>query len=134
MMGAYAASKFALEAISDALRREIAKQGVSVSLVEPGPIVTPIWEKSIAEAEDIKANYSEDLQDIYGQALARYKSRAKVHNKTGSPVAVVVEAIVHALTARRPRTRYPVGRGIRVLSTMAGNIPDSLLDKFMSRL
>lgn len=134
MMGAYAASKFALEAISDALRREIAKQGIYVSVVEPGPIVTPIWEKSIAEAEKSEVKYSEELQSVYGKSVAKYLARAKVHNQTGSPVSVVVEAIVHALTARWPRTRYPVGRGIRILSTVASNIPDSLLDKFMTRL
>lgn len=123
----YAASKFALEAISDSLRRELYKHGVKVSVIEPGPIATPIWQKS-REVEK-KQKYSPEVQEVYGHTMEKFRRYLDQSEREGDPVSVVVSALEHALTARAPRTRYPVGRGIRVTSWLAGTLPDRLWDK-----
>jgi NAD(P)-dependent dehydrogenase (short-subunit alcohol dehydrogenase family) len=131
-MGPYSASKFAFEAISDSLRREVRKQGIYVSLVEPGPINTPIWEKSLTNAKKSLSQYPKEIQEIYGRSLLKFQERVATAEKRSSPISVVVKAVEHALTARRPRTRYPVGRGIKLLALMANTMPDSVLDQLMS--
>lgn len=131
-LGPYAASKFAFEGLTDSLRREVRRQGIHVSLVEPGPIATPIWEKSIDFSQLRAHKYPEEIQNIYGRGMQKFLKRVSTAEKRSSPISVVVRAIEHALISPRPRTRYPVGRGIRLLAYMANTVPDSLLDRLMS--
>lgn len=131
-MGPYSASKFAFEGITDSLRREVRRQGIHVSLVEPGPIATPIWEKSLNTAKTRVGKYSKEIQEVYGRSIEKFHTRVSTAEKRSSPVRVVVVAIEHALTARTPRTRYPVGRGIKFLAYAANAIPDRWLDRMMS--
>jgi len=131
-MGPYSASKFAFEGLTDSLRREVRRQGIHVSLVEPGPIATPIWKKSINTAKTKAHKYSKEIQEVYGKGMAVFEQRVSSAEKRASPVSTVVNAIEHALTSRRPRTRYPVGRGIKLLSYVANTVPDSVLDRVLS--
>jgi NAD(P)-dependent dehydrogenase (short-subunit alcohol dehydrogenase family) len=128
-MAPYAASKFALEAVSDSLRRELRRHGVKVSIVEPGAIATPIWEKAITEGLDKRARYPEAVLDAYGPALEKFSRRLDEVVRRADPAAVVVQAVEHALTARRPRARYPVGRGIRASALLSRLLPDAWLDR-----
>jgi NAD(P)-dependent dehydrogenase (short-subunit alcohol dehydrogenase family) len=128
----YSASKFALEAIADSLRREMRKFDVPVSIVEPGPIATPIWEKSLGDGEKRKEELGPEMQRIYGSVLTRFNRRIEDAARSASPVHVVVHAIEHALTARSPRTRYPVGRGIALYSALSRILPDRWLDRMLS--
>lgn len=130
-LGPYAASKFALEGLSDSLRREVARQGVKVALVEPGPIATPIWEKSRAAGLARAAKYSPEMMDVYGPWLERFERGLERNVRVASPVAVVVKAVEHALLARRPKTRYPVGRGISLAAVLASALPDRFLDRML---
>lgn len=127
-MGPYCASKFALEGVSDSLRREVRRHGVQVSIVEPGPIDTPIWEKSISKGLERKKKYPPEIQEAYGALIDRFNERVNQAAARSSPVAVVVQAIEHALTARQPRIRYPVGRGIKLATIISRALPDSVLD------
>lgn len=127
-MSPYCASKFALEAVSDSLRREVRAHGVQVSLVEPGPIDTPIWQKSIKTGEERKSKYSDEVTAAYGRLIDRFTERVRQAERNSSPVSVVVKAIEHALTARQPRIRYPVGRGIKLATVINRALPDSLMD------
>jgi NAD(P)-dependent dehydrogenase (short-subunit alcohol dehydrogenase family) len=131
-MGPYSASKFAFEAVSDSLRREVRRQGIYVSVVEPGPIDTPIWEKSLETSKKSVSKYPAEIQEVYGRSMVRFQERVATAEKRSSPVKVVVRAIEHALTARRPRTRYPVGRGIKLMALLANTMPDKVLDQLMS--
>jgi len=132
-LGPYSASKFALEAVSDSLRRELRKHGVKVSVVEPGPIATPFWEKSKTEGLQKIDQYGPMLKEVYGSSLLKFKQRVEFSEKTASPVAVVVKAIEHALTAKSPKTRYPVGRGIKAATMLFNSLPDSWADHLMTR-
>lgn len=128
-LGPYTASKFALEALSDSLRREVKGQGVKVSIIEPGPIATPIWNKS--RTDESKLKYSKEVEELYGTAMDKFRKYIDESERSGAPVAIVVSAIEHALTARSPRTRYPVGRGIKLTSALAGTLPDTWLDRLV---
>ncbi len=127
-MGPYCASKFALEGVSDSLRREVRGHGVQVSVVEPGPIDTPIWKKSIEKGTERKANYSDEINSAYGSLIDRFHERVQQAERRSSPVSVVVQAIEHALTSRAPRIRYPVGRGIKLATVVSRALPDSWMD------
>lgn len=127
-LGPYAASKFALEALSDSLRRELAPHGVRVAVVEPGPIATPIWEKSKSVGLDRSSKYSAEILNVYGNSLNKFREYIEGVTRRAAPVSIVVRAVEHALTSRSPRTRYPVGRGIASASVVSALLPDRLLD------
>lgn len=101
-LGAYAASKHALEGLSESMRREMMLYGVDVIIVAPGPIATPIWDK--AEEVDI-----EELQGTeYYEPAKRFQKHALGNGRNGLPPEAVAEIIHKALTASRPRVRYAV--------------------------
>lgn len=127
----YAASKFALEAISDSLRREMRRFGVQVSVIEPGPIDTPIWSKSRKEGSARVSTFSAEMRDTYGPMLEKFNERLNEATASASPVRVVVGAVEHALIARRPRTRYPVGRGIALSAALSSVLPDRWMDQVL---
>ncbi|MGA2062437.1 MAG: SDR family oxidoreductase [Thermoguttaceae bacterium] len=105
-LGPYSASKFALEAITDALRIELRTWGIRVSIVEPGAIATPIWEKSFADAERLAKTIPSQAMALYETDLSAVrKNLTKIANQA-EPVDVVVRGVVHALTAPNPKTRY----------------------------
>lgn len=102
-LGAYAASKHALEALSDAWRRELLLYGIDVILIEPGTVQTPIIGKSKAQFDDfVGTDYSRLFKDLTQQLEQRETNNI--------PVAKISEIIYSALTTPRPKTRYPVPR------------------------
>lgn len=130
-LGPYAASKYALEAASDSLRREMRKHGVKVSIVEPGAIATPIWEKS--RHDGLKpGKFPQAIMDVYGPALTKFIKNVEKVEREASPISVVTKAVEHALTARNPRTRYPVGKGISFVSVLSRALPDRIMDRVVA--
>lgn len=133
--GAYAASKFAVEAITDTLRRELDGTGIAVSVVEPGAIATPIWEKSSNLAEHLAQNMPPAAQEHYARHFDAMRKALAETVKRASPTKCVSDAVVHAITAQQPRTRYVVGSSARTQMFMARFLPDRLVDhlvlKFM---
>jgi short-subunit dehydrogenase len=115
-LGAYAASKFALEAVSDALRLELRLWNIHVAIVDPGPIKTPIWEKSIATVDQTLKNIPEQVLAIYEPDLDAMRRVADRNAKKAKPVSLVVEAVVHALADAHPKSRYYVGWGVRFMA------------------
>lgn len=133
MMGPYAASKFAVEALTDALRRELAPWGLAVVSVLPGGVRTPIWEKSLQAGEALLASLPPQAQAWYGPRIEAIKAHARRMARAGIPVEAVVQAVEHACTARRPRTRYIVGRGPKLIALLTCLLPDPWLDAFIAR-
>jgi NAD(P)-dependent dehydrogenase (short-subunit alcohol dehydrogenase family) len=134
VMGPYSASKFALEALTDALRLEVQQWGIHVSIVEPGAIATPIWTKSGAKAEELETVTSEELKTLYAGVIAGVRARvAEAAARAISPAAVS-DAVVHALTAAIPKTRYLVGRDAKVRALMIKLLPDRWSDRLMTRI
>jgi NAD(P)-dependent dehydrogenase (short-subunit alcohol dehydrogenase family) len=128
--GASSASKAALGAFTDALRVEVRPFGVEVSIVEPTPIDTPIFAKSAAAAESWRADVEPGVRALYEPGV-RAVHKAVTDGGT-SPVEVVAAAIERALTARRPKTRYPVGKQSRVVSGLR-HVPDRARDALLAR-
>ena len=133
LLGPYAASKFAVEGLSDTLRRELAAWDIPVSLVEPGKVVTPIWAKSSAAAEALLDGLPSEAGELYGPAIERSKQRALRAARTGIPAAEVAAVVVSALTATRPRIRYLVGRDAKIGALLTALLPARLLDWYLRR-
>jgi NAD(P)-dependent dehydrogenase (short-subunit alcohol dehydrogenase family) len=127
-MGAYAATKHALEGFSDSLRRELMLYGVDVIVIQPGTTNTPIVHKF---ADQIRRYEETD----YGRMFAMLEEQMADREKSGLPVSKVVEAIVTAVESPRPKARYAVPRkwlGSWILPRL---LPDRWLDRVVdSRL
>ena len=121
-MGAYAASKHALEAVTDSLRRELLMYGIDVVAIEPGPIRTPIWDK--AEALDFSAYLKTDYKD----AITRLLNFALKQGRAGFPPERVADAVLRALTAGKPPTRIPVVQGALQNWIIPRLLPDRVID------
>jgi len=135
LAGPYAASKFALEAVTDSLRRELRHLGVKVIAVEPGGVKTPIWDKGTETANSMLAAAPPDVAELYsglGDAL-RAEAR-KIATETGVEPEEVAKVIGRALTASRPRTRYLVGRDAKARAALARVLPDRVLDRLIARV
>jgi NAD(P)-dependent dehydrogenase (short-subunit alcohol dehydrogenase family) len=128
--GAYDSSKFAVEAITDVLRMELHAWGVSVSLIEAGAVATPIWEKSLREADDLSRLVDPERYALYGGLMATVREETTGAARTALRAGAVVKAVEHAMTARKPKTRYVVGRDAR-LWLLLNWLPDRWRDRLI---
>lgn len=132
-LGAYAASKHALEAVADALRVELRPFGVGVSIVEPGTIATPIWRKGGELFQQLAAGMGDELVRLYGERMAAFRDAAAAAGRRGEPPERVAAVVERALTAARPRARYLVGRDAR-RRTRIERLPARLRDRLYERV
>lgn len=133
LVGAYNMSKFGLEGMSDSLRRELRPHGVDVIVIEPGGVKTPIWRKGNELAADLQADMPPDAQRLYGRMIeALRKQTVKIQNERGIDAREVAEAIGTALTAKRPRARYLVGRDAKLRARAAAALPDRVMDRLVA--
>jgi NAD(P)-dependent dehydrogenase (short-subunit alcohol dehydrogenase family) len=133
LLGAYAASKFALEGFSDTLRRELRPWGIQVSVIEPGTVATPIWDKGIVSGDELSASMPEAATQAYGKLIAFVREASIRGARTGLPPDAVATDVAHALTARRPRTRYLVGREAKLRGRLSGIVSDRTMDALIAR-
>ena len=134
LVGAYNASKFALEGVSDSLRRELYSHGVDVVVIEPGGVKTPIWRKGNELADQLMAGMPPDAERVYGALIrALRRETSKIAEETGIEPREVAEVIGTALTAKRPRTRYLVGRDAKLRWAAARVLPDRVMDRIVAR-
>jgi len=131
LLGPYSASKYALEALTDALRMELQPWGIQVSIIETGAIATPIWEKSAKEAEGLEESASNEAKALYGEAVIRIREAVAEAAQRAIPPEVVVRAVHHALTASRPHTRYLVGTDAKLRAWMVKWLPDRVQDRLL---
>jgi NAD(P)-dependent dehydrogenase (short-subunit alcohol dehydrogenase family) len=134
LTGAYAASKFALEAIADAWRLELRQWGVKVVLIEPGAIDTDLWRDAPETLESEVAAMSDDHRKLYAAHIAGMRKTIPRMQKLAKPVEEVAAAIEKALTAERPRARYPIGVDARIQGALAAVAPDRVKDAAFGRL
>jgi NAD(P)-dependent dehydrogenase (short-subunit alcohol dehydrogenase family) len=132
-LGPYNASKYALEAVTDALRVELRQFGIEVAAVEPGAVATPIWEKGRAGAEQATASMPAEALKLYSAGMAAISKFISQGERSGVPPLEVARAVGHALTARRPKTRYVVGRDAKMRLGLTRLLPTRVMDRLVVR-
>ena len=130
--GAYNASKFALEALADALRMELRPWGIRVSLVEPGPIRTDMWGGALEQHDAMVAALTGEHRALYAPHLAGTRKLLGRMQKLAADPQKVVDAVDHALTARRPKSRYLLDASSRIQKTVMGLTPTAISDALLA--
>jgi NAD(P)-dependent dehydrogenase (short-subunit alcohol dehydrogenase family) len=129
----YNASKHAIDAIAAGLRMELVPAGVDVSLIEPGAVRTPIWERSDRSAAALLEKLPPRAIELYGTTLERMRKFAEATGKRGIAPEIVANAIVHALEDPHPKTRYTVGRDARIQLALRG-LPDRVRERLIRKM
>jgi NAD(P)-dependent dehydrogenase (short-subunit alcohol dehydrogenase family) len=129
--GPYAGTKFALEAVSDSLRRELAPSGVQVVVVEPGAVRTEMPGRAITTAHGLASTMTPEQRHRYGALVHAITAQTAAHTESGLPAEAAATVIAKAVTARKPRTRYTVGREAALL-TLLRVLPDRTLDRVLA--
>jgi NAD(P)-dependent dehydrogenase (short-subunit alcohol dehydrogenase family) len=130
----YNGSKHALESFGDALRVELAPWGIHVSLIEPGSIATPIWDKSIDAANQLKDRLPPEAFERYGEAMDKVEKLARATGKRGIPPEKVAEKVAHALLSGRPNPRYMVGADAKIQTVASALLSDRMRDRLFARV
>ena len=130
--GAYAGAKFALEAVSDSLRREVAPLGVQVVVVEPGGVRTEMATRGIATAKDLAARMTPEQDERYGSLVQAINSLMASGTESGLTADAAARVIAKAVTTRRPRTRYTIGRDAALITRMTRMLSDRTLDRVIA--
>jgi NAD(P)-dependent dehydrogenase (short-subunit alcohol dehydrogenase family) len=130
--GPYHASKFAIEAIADVWRQELEPEALSVILVEPSAISTPIWDKAIERLDALLAHGDPRLAR-YRERLESFRDSLHSAGEHGKDPGDVAEAIEQALTEDSPDTRYVVGAAGKLATALRPLVPDRLADKLGER-
>jgi NAD(P)-dependent dehydrogenase (short-subunit alcohol dehydrogenase family) len=126
--GAYHASKFAIEAIADVWRQELEPDDISVILIDPSAISTPIWDKGTRYLDELTAAGAPELPR-YRDRLQAFKESLNSADEHGKSPEDVAEVIAKALTENRPDTRYVVGGSGKLATALKPLVPDRLADK-----
>jgi NAD(P)-dependent dehydrogenase (short-subunit alcohol dehydrogenase family) len=132
-LGPYSASKFAFEAISDALRIELRHWGIKVIVIAPGAIKTPIWDKSAATADLMSKSISPAGMKLYETDLNAWRNVVLDVVRKADPVEKVVEKVLLALESPRPRARYYLRFSQRFVCRGLKIFPESIRDWFVRR-
>src|SRR6266513_707070 len=131
----YHASKYAVEALSDALRMEVAQFGIEVVLIEPGPVKTPWNDTAAGSLGDAASGPGTDPYAAYKAAVGVSFTRAAsgLMSRLGSDAEDIARVITRAVTARRPRTRYLINPVAKSVVTMNRLLPGRAYDAVIRR-
>ena len=130
--GAYHASKFGIEALGDVFRQELEPSGIRVSLIEPGSIATPIWDKGAREADEIERRADARQRELYGERMEGFRRAVRSTAERGIEPDAVAKRVEDALTSSRPKTRYLVGLDAGIQARVAALLPDRLVDRVVA--
>ena len=130
--GAYSASKFGMEALSDALRLELRQWGIHVSLVDPGATESAIFGKTLAEIDSLESTLVDDGYRLYAEQIDAVRRLVVKTAADAAPPDVIAKAVSHALTSNNPKTRYLAGHGAEAAATLA-RLTDGLKDRAVAK-
>ena len=133
-IGPYHASKFAIEALTAAMRKELRPWGIDVIVVEPGSMATEIWDKGDRGAGELLEKVGERGRELYGASLEKFRGLAAKAGERGRPPDAVAQVVEKALTAKRPRTRYLVGPDAKAQVALNTVLPARALDAVEARV
>ncbi|CAJ1510148.1 SDR family NAD(P)-dependent oxidoreductase [[Mycobacterium] burgundiense] len=134
LLGAYCASKFALEAAADALRMELRPWHIDVSVVEPAQTATDMWETAPQTADDLEAAMSAEQRVLYAKHVAGFRKMIPLSQRLAAQPHTVAEVVEEALTAKRPSARYATGLAQSVQMAVMTNVPPFVSDVLVRRL
>ncbi|OBB74992.1 MULTISPECIES: SDR family NAD(P)-dependent oxidoreductase [Mycobacterium] len=134
LLGAYAASKFALEAAADALRMELQPWRIPVVVVEPAQTDTDMWRTADTMVLEAEAALSPEHRALYAKHIAGMKKMVPVAQRMAVPTEKVSAVVEEALTARRPRPRYVVGLGPKLQVAVVPRLPTRVRDAVLRRV
>jgi len=129
--GAYSASKFAIEAISDTLRLELAPFGIHVVIIEPGSSPTGIWKTSMERA---RATLDTHRNGPYARLLDKGEKMGQHSSNTGFPPSLFAETVIKVLASKHPRARYPIPRAATIQIALRTLLPERVWDYLMRRM
>lgn len=132
--GPLCAALHAVEALNDSLRMELQPWGIHVCLIAPGSIRTPAVDKLMEDSEAMLKTFPPEGARRYASAYKAFVQTFHEHEEAGAPPEAAAKVILEALTARKPRTRYPVGPLSRRLPLLARWLPAPVLDRVRLRL
>ena len=126
-MSPYSASKFALEGMSDSLRRELMMYGIDVVLIEPGPVQSEIWNKAPKKDDNpfIGTDFEESLKTFYEEVIEKAQDPL--------PADIIGNAIKEIIENSNPKTRYVYTKNKFKEYTLPGILPDRTLDRIMAK-
>jgi NAD(P)-dependent dehydrogenase (short-subunit alcohol dehydrogenase family) len=130
--GAYAGAKFALEAVSDSLRREVAALGVQVVVIEPGGVRTEMAARGVATANHLAAQMTPEQEERYGGLVQANNTMMATGTASGLTADAAARIIAKAVTARKPRTRYSIGRDAALIIPLTRLLSDRMLDRILA--
>jgi NAD(P)-dependent dehydrogenase (short-subunit alcohol dehydrogenase family) len=134
LMGAYCASKFALEAAAEALRMELRPWGISVVVVEPAQTDTDMWQTAPDMVADTEAALTPAHRELYAKHIAGFKKRIPLSQKMAVAPEKVAAVVERAVTTRRPRPRYVVGGAPKVQAALMTKLPIAVRDRVLRKV
>jgi NAD(P)-dependent dehydrogenase (short-subunit alcohol dehydrogenase family) len=130
----YNASKYAVEAITDSWRQELAPWGIKMVVIEPGSVSTPIWSKGAEQVAEARETLPPEAIERYGKAMAAFDGILARMDKMGIEPVKVAKLVEKALTTRNPRPRYLIGPDARVQVGLKTVLPTRAFDKAVGKL
>lgn len=134
LMGPYSASKFALEGLADALRMELHGSGIDVTVVQPGSVKTPIWDKGRSQVSELHELMDAEAFVRYEELIDAVTKGLEAADSSGVSPDKVAGVVSSALAAKRPRTRYQVGLDSKISVTLARLLPGRAMDAAIRRI
>lgn len=134
LVGAYAASKFALEAAADAMRMELRPWRIPVVIVEPAQTDTDMWRTADTMVDDLEAALRAEHRQLYAKHIAGFRKMVPVSQRLAVPTEKVCGVVEQALTARRPRARYVVGLGPKLQAALLTKAPTAVRDLVLRKV
>ena len=132
--GAYVASKYGLEGLSDVLRLELGRFGIRTIVINPGAVDTPLWEKTFSTLHQRLADQSDEVRTLYSNDVARSEQAIRKTIRAAVAPDVVVEKVVEALEHEAPRTRYLIGPSARLQQWLKNLLPVRWYDWLKRRI
>jgi NAD(P)-dependent dehydrogenase (short-subunit alcohol dehydrogenase family) len=134
ILGPYSATKYAIEAIGEAQRRELQVWGIDVIVIEPGAIATPFWQKGLESGDERIKSKSERELELYTPAFDALRAGATQGERRAVGPEAVAKVVEEALTTARPRPRYLVGTDAKFMALLTRFLPDRVRDALTLRV
>ncbi|GMH40334.1 hypothetical protein BSKO_08238 [Bryopsis sp. KO-2023] len=132
--GPYTTSKHAVEALSDCMRAELGKSGIKVSLLQPGAVKTPIWDKAFGSIDKLMRTMPPEAAEMYGKDIMKMAELSEESALKGMAVEDVVDVIEAAMRSSNPKARYPCGKNVGKIIFFRNLLPDSVFDNMVRRM